>query len=342
MSGARRGRAAVAAWSAAVLVVSVAGAGVIKLATLVPEGSVWDKELRRAGAEWQEQTAGRVTLRVYPGGVAGDEPDVLRKMRIGQLDAATLTTGAIGDIEPSFFVFSIPLFFDSYEELHYVRDQLAPLLEERLSKQGFELLSWGQAGWLHVFSTREVRSVEDVKRLKIFVASGEETMSKWWKDNGFHPVPLAVTDILTGLQTGMIDVYPATPLAALTLQWFRQTPYMHALGLAPLMGATIVTRRSWQQLSAADQESLLASGRAMAARLDEEIPRQDRAAIEEMKKRGLTVVTDFERRDWEEAARTLADTMARLRVPTDVYEKAREAREAFRERQGSAASGGAR
>jgi TRAP-type transport system periplasmic protein len=307
-----------------------ARAQVVKLAILVPDGSIWDKELARMGSEWGEESGGAVKLRIYPGGVAGDEGDVLRKMRIGQLDAATLTTGGLGEIEPSFYVFSIPLFFESYEELFYVQKKLEPLLVERLRAAGYELLSWGQGGWIHVFSTREVKSVEDTKRLKIFVPTGDDRMLQWWKRNGFHPVPLAVTDILTGLQTGMIDLYPATPLTALSLQWFRQTPYMHGLGLAPLVGATVVSRRSWERVDRATRPKLLEAARRMESRLEEEIPKQDASAVEEMSRRGLTVVRDFDKADWQEAARVLAETMAELRVPRDVYEMALAARREFR------------
>lgn len=315
---------------AVALFAPAARAQVVKLAILVPDGSVWDKELARMGSEWSQESGGAVKLRIYPGGVAGDEGDVLRKMRIGQLDAATLTTGGLGEIEPSFYVFSIPLFFESYEELFYVKRKLAPLLVERLRAAGYELLSWGQGGWIHVFSTQEVKSVEDTKRLKIFVPTGDDRMLQWWKRNGFHPVPLAVTDILTGLQTGMIDLYPATPLTALSLQWFRQTPYMHALGLAPLVGATVVSHRSWQGIDEATRPKLLEAARRMEARLDEEIPKQDASAVEEMSRRGLTVVRDFDKADWEEAARVLADTMAEFRVPRDVYEMALAARSEYR------------
>lgn len=324
-----RGAAALA-FLMALVTPLLAAAQVIKLAILVPDGSVWDKELHRMGSEWEKESGGEVKLRIYPGGVAGDEGDVLRKMRIGQLDAATLTTGGLGEIEPSFFVFSTPLFFESYEELHYVRERLAPILVERLRNAGYELLSWGHAGWMHVFSTQAVRSVEDVKRLKIFVPAGDEQMIQWWKRNGFRPVPLAVTDILTGLQTGMIDVYPATPLAALSLQWFRQTPYMHGLGLAPLLGATVMSRRSWERIDAGVRPRLGAAARAMGVRLEDEIPRQDASAVEEMSRRGLTVIRDFDEADWEGAAAALAESMAEMRVPRDIYEMALEARREFR------------
>ncbi|MDX1501629.1 MAG: TRAP transporter substrate-binding protein DctP [Thermoanaerobaculia bacterium] len=316
-----------------------AGAAVIKLATLVPDGSVWEKALSRMGSEWREATAGRVQLRIYPGGVAGDEGDVLRKMKIGQLHAATLTSGGLGEIDPAFNVFTIPLFFDSYEELFHVTRELEPLLVRRLEERGYRFLNWGHAGWIHVFSTRRVVEIDDLRQLKIFVGASDDKMAQWWKENGFRAVPLSVTDILTGLQTGMIDVYPATPLAALSLQWFRQTPYMHGLGLAPLVGATVVTERAWERIDEADRRALLTSAESVEARLEKEIPGQDSQAIEEMSKRGLTVVREYDEGAWREAAETFASTMVKLRVPQEIYDRAVAARDAYR---GRAAAGGAR
>ncbi|HEY6867021.1 MAG TPA: TRAP transporter substrate-binding protein DctP, partial [Candidatus Eisenbacteria bacterium] len=205
----------------------------IKLATLVPDGSVWDKILKGMGAEWNQNTQGRVQLRIYPGGVAGDEPDIVRKMRIGQIQAAALTSAGLSAIDPSFKIFSLPMFYDSYDELHAVLAKLEPTLKQRLEARGFVLLNWGHGGWVYFFTKQPVSTVDELKKTKMFVWAGDDAMVQLWKSNGYHPVPLAATDILTGLQTGMIDAYPTTPLLALTLQWYRSTPNMVGIGLAP-------------------------------------------------------------------------------------------------------------
>lgn len=305
-------------------------ATVLKLATLVPDGSVWDKALKRMGSEWKKATDGRVGLRIYPGGVAGDEPTVLRKMRIGQLDAATLTISGLADIDPAFDVLAIPLFYESYDELFYVMERLEPVLRERLEGKGFHLLHWGHAGWVHFFSTQPVRTIDDLRQLKIFVSAGDDKMVQWWKDRGYKPVPLATTDIMTGLQTGMIDVLPTTPLAALSLQWFRQTSNMHELGIAPLVGATILTKRAWNRLSEADRGAGLAAAKEIDAQLREEIPGQDHTAVEEMSKRGLKVHPSPDVEAWKEAARVFGRSMRGAMVPEEVYDRAVAEREAFR------------
>ncbi len=303
----------------------------IKLATLVPDGSVWDRALKEMGAEWRQITDGEVVLRIYPGGVAGDDSDIVRKMRIGQLQAGALTVAGLSEIEPAFNALAIPLFFDSYDELFFVIDRLEPVLTEKLEAKGFRLLNWGHGGWAHFFSKRSIEDIEDLRAQKIFTWAGDQRMVEWWKNRGFQPVPLAMTDIMTGLQTGMIDALPTTPLAALSLQWFRQTPYMHALGLAPVVGATIVSSRVWDRLPEGQRAALLEASRAAGKRLEAEVPDQDARAIEEMKSRGLTVTGAGEEEKWREEGRTFAESMRGKMVPQEIFDLVLAARTEFRE-----------
>ena len=307
----------------------------IKLATLVPERSVWGVLLRELTEEWKTITDGRVVARIYPGGVAGDDPDIVRKMRIGQLQAATITVTGLAEIDEAFNVFSIPLFYESYEEYFYVLDSLEPVLRERLEAKGFIFLHWGHGGWVHLFATEPVSTVAALKRLKLFVWAGSDRLVAWWKDNGYRPVPLALTDALPAMQTGMIEAVPSTPLAALSLQWYRQTPYMLDLGIAPLVGATVITKRGWSKISPQDQEKVLAASRRAAESFKVEIPAQDASAIAEMQKRGLTVnvVTDPAiEKDWTEEADSFAAHFSAAFMPQEIYALARQARDEFRAR----------
>ncbi len=305
---------------------------VVKMATLVPDGSVWDKALKEMGARWQKDTGGEVTLRIYAGGVAGDEPDVVRKMRIGQLQAAALTTAGLSIIDPAFEIFGTPMFFDSYGELFHTLDVVRPALEQRLEERGFVLLNWGHGGWVHLFSKQPVREADDLRKLKLFIWSGDDSMAQVWRSNGFKPVPLAATDILTGLQTGMIEALPTTPLAALSLQWFRQTPYMQAIGLAPLVGATVVSKKTWDRISDAEKVHLQAAADAMEKALSEQVPDQDRRAVAQMAERGLTVVEIDAPAlaQWQAfAEKVVAEQQETLAAP-ELMRQLREARDAYR------------
>jgi TRAP-type C4-dicarboxylate transport system substrate-binding protein len=313
-----------------------AQATVIKLATLVPEGSVWDKAMREMGAQWSTSTQGRVTLRIYPGGVAGDEPDVVRKMRLGQLQASAVTTAGLASIDPAFHIFNIPMFFSSYPELYATLEVLEPVLKKRLEDKGFVLLSWGHGGWVYFFTKNPVSDAAALKKTKLFVWAGDEQLAQQWKSLGFNPVALAATDMMTGLQTNMIDAYPSTPLLGLSLQWYRQTPNLMGLGLAPLVGGLVVTKSSWMKISEPDRAKILAACGKMEARLKVEVPRQDTTAVGEMQKRGLKV-NDVKPADVA-AFSAIADQFAAgipgSRVPPDILGAARKARDDYRKRSG--------
>jgi TRAP-type transport system periplasmic protein len=313
-----------------------AQATVIKLATLVPEGSVWDKAMREMGSQWSTSTQGRVTLRIYPGGVAGDEPDVVRKMRLGQLQASAVTTAGLASIDPAFHIFNIPMFFSSYPELYATLDVLEPVLRKRLEDKGFVLLSWGHGGWVYFFTKHAVADAAALRKTKLFVWAGDEQLVQQWKSLGFQPVALAATDMMTGLQTNMIDAYPATPLIGLSLQWYRQTPNLMGLGLAPLVGGLVVTKSSWMKIAEADRAKIMATCGKLEARLKVEVPRQDTTAVVEMEKRGLK--TNHVKPADVAAFTGIADQFAAgipgSRVPPEILAAARKARDDYRKRNG--------
>lgn len=334
--------AATAAIATSVLTFALALAGAapatgqdVKLASLVPEGSVWDRALREMGESWRETTDDEVTLRIYPGGVAGDDADIVRKMRIGQLHAGALTVAGLAEIDEAFNALSIPLFFEDYDELFHVLEELEPWLVGKLEEAGYVFLNWGHGGWAHLFSKRPVRTLAELRDLDLYTWAGDQRMVAWWKENDFQVVPLAMTDIMTGLETGMIDAVPTTPLAALSLQWFRQTPYMQELGLLPVVGATVVTRRAWDRLPEAHRDEIRAAARRAGDRLAEEIPEQDDVAVEEMKARGLEVVAIEKPAEWEAVAREFARSMRGWIVPEEAFDRVTEVRDAHRSGQGA-------
>ena len=300
---------------------------VFKLATLAPQGSVWDTTLREMGAGWSRESASAVELRLYPGGVAGDESDVVRKMRIGQFQGAALTVTGLSEIAPAFNLFQIPMLFESWPEVDAVLVELRPELERRLAEKGYTLLLWGHGGWVHLFSRQPIRTIADLKSQKLFVWAGSDSQVQQWRKRGYQPVPLAATDVTMGFQTKMIDVVPTTPIAALTLQWFRSTPYMQGLGLAPLVGGVVVQTGAWQKVDAGVREKLAAAAREAEARLAREVPKQDAGAVEQMKARGLQVIeiSAEQRVAWRQAAEEFARDAREGLVPPELQQAARNA-----------------
>src|SRR4051812_17056320 len=310
-----------------------------KLATVVPDGSIWDKSLKKMGTDWSQATGGRVSLAVFSGGSQGDEPTVLRKMRVGALQGASLTVVGLANIDSSFNVFNVPFFFESYDELNAVVEKLTPLLKQRVEAKGFVLLHWGHGGWLQVFSKGPVTTVADLKALKLYTSAGDDRMTQFYKAHGFQPRAMAMTDILTGLTTGMLDALPTPPLAAMAFQWYKQTPYMLDIGLTPLVGATVVTKKAWDAISAADRMKMLEIAAAVEKQLQVEVPKQDSLAVMLMGNQGLKV-TKATGPEWRQEAEQLGQTMRGQMVPADVFDMAVKERDAFRQRKPPSAAKG--
>ena len=323
------------ALAAALLVTGGAGTSsaqksvTVKLASVVPENSIWDKNLKQMAADWSQATGGRVTLTVFAGGSQGDEPTVLRKMRVDALQAAALTGIGLGTIDASFNVFDVPFFFNSYDELNEVTARLTPEISKRVEAKGFVLLNWGHGGWIQVFTKKPVRTLDELKKTKLWTSAGNDRMVQWFKANGFEPRAMAMTDITTGLTTGMIEAVPTTPLAAMLFQYYRQTPNMIDIGLGPVVGATVITRKAWNAIPAADRPKLLAAAAEVQKRLQADVPKQDAAAIAAMKRSGLTV-TEATGPEWRQAIDALAKTMRGEMVPPDMFDLAVKARDAYR------------
>lgn len=308
----------------------------IKLATVVPEASIWDKSLRKMGEDWKQATGGRVSLTVFAGGSQGDESTVMRKMRLGTLQGASLTVVGLANIDPAFNVFNIPFFFRSYDELNAVVEKLTPTLKQRSEAKGFVLLNWGHGGWLQLFTKRPVQSVADLKSIKLYTSAGDDRMTQWYKANGFQPRAMAMTDILTGLTTGMLDGLPTPPLAAMAFQWYKQTPYMLDIGLSPVVGATVITKKTWAGISEADRAAMLRIASGVEQQLKSDVPKQDLLAVAMMGQQGLKV-TKASGPEWQQEAEALARTMRGQMVPRDIFDLAVKERDAFRQRQPTAA-----
>jgi TRAP-type C4-dicarboxylate transport system substrate-binding protein len=301
----------------------------LKLATVVPDGSVWDKNLKQMADEWKQATGGRVTVTVFGGGSQGDESTVLRKLRLDALQAASFTAVGLGSIDASFNIFDVPFFFESYDELNFVTAKLTPAIARRLDAKGFVLLNWGHGGWTQIFTKRPVQTLAELKGIKLYTSAGNDRMVQWFRANGFQPRPMAMTDIMTGLSTGMIEGLPTPALAAQLFQWYRQTPYMLDIGLAPVVGATVVTKKAWNAIPAADRPKLLESAAGVEKRLQADIPKQDQASVAAMVKGGLTV-TKASGPEWRTQADALAKTMRGEMVPPDIFDLASKARDEYR------------
>lgn len=303
----------------------------LRFGSLAPANSLWDKALKQMAVEWQRATEGRVRLRVSSMG-QGDESTIVRRLKLNTTQAAALTPPGLGEIDSVFNVMTMPFFFESDAETRHVLTALRPTFERALVDQGLVLINWGHTGWAHMFTAEPVRDLDGLKETKLFTSAGDDKMVQWYKRNGFDPVPLDLTDVPMGLNTGLINAYPFPPYVVMLLQYYRSASHMLDLPLGPVISATVMTSRAWDGLSVPDRQAVLASGRRVEDALWVDVPRQDAEAVEEMKTRGLSV-TSLDQASVAEFRRVADELTASMRgdmVPSDVYDLALRERNSFR------------
>jgi TRAP-type C4-dicarboxylate transport system substrate-binding protein len=315
----------------------------IKMATLAPKDSPWCDVLVHMGERWKAISNGNVKLTLYAGGVMGDEPDTVNKLRVKLIQAVALTGAGMGEIEKGVAALQIPLMFDSYDELDYVRDRLAPTLEKRIEANGFVVLNWGDAGWVYFFANKPMPRLDDLRKLKMFSWAGSNDELELWKTNGFHPVALAATDIQMGLKTGLIDVIPTTPLYALWNQCFTLAKYMTDIKWAPLVGATLVSKAVWDKIPEAQRGPMLQAARESGQQLRSSIRDMGDKAIGVMtgglpgkKMDKLTIVhaDDATVADWRKQTEAAYPNMRGKIIPADLFDEARRLHEEYRAKKG--------
>jgi len=311
----------------------------IRLGMQLQRGTTIHKLLIEMGEKWREAPGGGINLIIYPDGTQGSEVDMVRRMRVGQLQAAVLTASGLAEIEPDLNALqAMPLVYRSFEELEYVRERLAQELEEKLAAKGFVVVFWGDAGWIHYFSRSEALFPDDFKKMKVFTGAGNHPQIQLMKEAGFNPVPLEFNDVLTGIQTGMIDAVPVFPLYALSGQFYTGLKRMLELNWVPLPGAVVITKRVWDSLSPDAQRVLSETGRDAGVKITGQTRRENAEAVRTMQnKHGLIVhsITPEMEEEWEKFAESIHPAIRGKLVPEAMFDRVLKLLEEYRSSQKS-------
>jgi len=263
----------------------------LRIGTLAPKNSLYHRQLMTLGEAWRTANGGGKYL-VYPDGSQGGETDMVRRMRIGQLQGGLLSVVGLREIEPSIAALqAMPMMFKSWDEVDYVREKMRPAMEKKFLDQGFVVLAWGDAGWVRFFSKRPAHHPDDYKMMKFFAWGGEAEQQEIMKRLGYTPVPLETADILPAIQTGMIDAVPSTPYFALATQIYNTAPNMLDLNWAPIVGALVMTRKAWDEMTPAAQQQVREAGVKAGGEIRQQARKEVDEAVDAMKKRGLVVNT---------------------------------------------------
>ena len=300
---------------------AVAASTRVKLGTLAPVGTSYHKSLMKMGESWRKDSNGDVNMVIFAGGAQGGEAEMVGLMKANSLQAAMLTAVGLMEIEPAVAgLQNIPMGFRTLEEVDHVGAQMQPMLEKRLAAKGFIVLFWSDAGWVRFFSNKPVQRPDDLKKLKLFSWSGYPEQVQVYKDAGFNAVPLETADIVPSLQTKLIDAVPAPPFFAMAGQMDTRAPFMLELNWAPLVGALVVRKESWEKIPAEVRAKL-------AATAGKEIKAAGRKESDEsvaaMEKRGLKVtkITPEIEAEWRAAAEAVYPKVREKLVPPDIFDQ---------------------
>ena len=308
------------------------GPMIIKMATIAPEGSSWHRVLLDMGEEWKKVSGGKVALRIYPGGVVGDEEAMLRKMRVGQLQAAAISGLGLTFLDRSFYALHVPMMFASEEEFDYARSKLSPKLEKILEEKGFIVLNWGDAGWIRFFAKDPFTHPSEMKAMKLSLGAGDAMLTQLYKEAGFRPVPISIVDMLPSLQTGLVEAFNSVPLAALAFQWFALAPNMADLNWSFLSGATVIDKRAWMKIPEELRPKIMKVSRDASKRLRREIRTLNENAVKAMVENGLKVnhISPSVEAEWRKIVEDVYPQIRGKIVPADVFDEVRMYRDEFR------------
>jgi TRAP-type transport system periplasmic protein len=296
----------------------------LRIGSLVPKNSLYHRQLLDVADSWRAAQGGGAKYLVYPDGSQGGEAEMARRMRIGQLQGALLSVVGLREIEPSIAALqSMPLLFRSWEEVDYVREKMRPAMEKKFFDKGFVVLAWGDAGWVRFFSKEAAVRPDDYKRMKFFAWGSEPDQQAIMKSLGYTPVPLETTDILPAIQTGMINVVPSTPYFALATQIYNTAPHMLEINWAPIVGALVVTRKAWDDMSPEVQQAVRAASDKAGAQIRTKAREEVQEAVDAMKKRGLTVhkPNAEQMKEWNDLAEKLYPRIRGTMVPAETFDE---------------------
>jgi TRAP-type C4-dicarboxylate transport system substrate-binding protein len=297
---------------------------VVKMATLVPAGSSWNKSLQELAQKWQQVSGGRVVLKIYAGGVAGDDADVVRKMRLGTLNAGLLATTGLADIDRSVLALQIPMLYADYDEADWVADKMTPNLEALFDAKGFVVLAWVDGGWAHFFTKTPARTPEELKTAKLFTWAGDDKYTELWKGAGFNAIPLPATEISTALQTGLVNALCTTPQVAAIMQWYNSAKFMTDVNWALLLGAVVIDKKAWEKIPADTRPALLSATRETGNLLRKQARAEELESVQALKKRGVNVVTPgpAELESWRKLSESVFPLVRGKYMPAEAFDMA--------------------
>ena len=264
---------------------------VLKIGTIAPEGSSWVKAFREINKELDQKTNKQVSLRVFPGGILGDEEDMLRKTKVGEIQGALLTGGGLGLIFKDIKILGIPFFFQNYQEVDAVMGRMDGFYQKGFLDNGFKSMGWAEQGFIYLLSKEPIRNATDLKKGKVWIWEDTPIGKAVFKELGVNAIPLPVTDVLMALQTGMVDTVYSSPLAAIAVQWFTKVSYMTDVPLVYSVGAVVLRKSDFEKIPPAQRPIVEAAFSRQLTPLKDQLRKENEKAIQVLQGKGIKVIS---------------------------------------------------
>ena len=296
---------------------------IIKLATVAPEGTEYYNLLFEMGQRWQQETNGQIQLRIYPNGVVGGERDTIRKMRVGQIQASAMSSIGLAELTDQIQAFTLPMGFKNYDEIDRVKNVMFGDISEGLSQSGFKLLFLVDIGWVYWFSTEEISVPQDLMDAKIYTTGGDYVTVELFKKFGFNAIPVSETDILTSLQTGMINSMQTVPILSLSSGWSALMPNMLDLKWGAFVGAVIVDERVWKKIKPEHQKIMMEIAQDIGKKYQKSGREMEKKAIDVMQQYGMKIKKPSEEEIaiWNDFKDEITPDVIDTYLTNEIYEK---------------------
>jgi TRAP-type C4-dicarboxylate transport system substrate-binding protein len=305
----------------------------LKIATVVPNGSSWMKEMKAAAKEVKQKTGGRVKIKYYPGGVMGSDKTVLRKMRSGQLHGGAISAGALAHIYNGVQLYSLPFTFKNIDEVRHIRTTFDPIISQGLADNGFQLLGLSEGGFAYLMSNKALTTAADIEGQKVWVPEGDLIGNEIFTVAGIKPIASPISNVYTGLQTGLLDTVTINPSGSIALQWHTKVSHLSDEPLLMIMGMLVVDQKAFKKIKADDQAIVKKAVASAFKRLDDLNEAGNISAREALQKNGV-IFDKPSGTEWRQIAKQALENLKALKAyPADTYQQLQQVLKDYRNSQ---------
>ncbi|HJY78519.1 MAG TPA: TRAP transporter substrate-binding protein [Burkholderiales bacterium] len=265
-------------------------------------------------AKLNKLSGGKMLVDQYPGAQLGQEPQLLQLVKAGDLDFAIVSSANTATISPQAGVMSLHFLFRSPE--HVVKSLADPRVYEAIrdmidqTTQGIHAIGLGTQGVRNLYGKKEIRSVADLKGLKVRVqaTATEDTMFPAY---GAQTVHMPFGSVYTSLQTGVVDFGENSINVYFVNKHYEVAPVISLSEHEANNAILWISDRLWQSLSAEQRNWVLAAGRDVTTQEPKRAFELENQALAKIRTMGVKVVDKVDKSGFQKIADPYLDKLAK-------------------------------